>query len=450
MIASSSFHGRDIYLLEWRRLSIRSTRSFTSPAEYASFGKQQTALFDDGKKSDNTSFPLRSCRNAALASEVDQILKGARLQRRPRASPDHRGLKCSAAAKAPSTKTTAAQLECQSGMQSPRGSRSCYQALRFGHFNEPSRNTAGYFWRRKFETASRPTQLFSTTARSGLQQFWLAKLLRHASINLNEERRKKSACCWRFCCFTKQPIKARGILKTNRSAWQQSGGSLAMRPHGSIVLHRRNRSRSHVTQNKQTSVRKMFSLLSRPWAGFGRRRSTEQSNCQLVVMMMVVVYLRKGCTYPFVNPPSVSAPTWRRTCSGCPCRRPPVKGQQKQLWANAGEETLRLDTEDQLGGKNTSHTSDLDWKIFLHASRANASTLLSLKCDYTARGVPRSDGARSKFGAPTLEPKVFRKQTYCVEDILRTIWRPQRSGVARGIVPPLSPLVTPLYATVIG
>ena len=131
MIASSSFHGRDIYLLKWRRLSIRSTRSFTSPAEYASFGKQQTALFDDGKKSDNTSFPLRSCRNAALASEscrnaADQILKGARLQRRPRASPDHRGLKCSAAAKAPSTKTTAAQLECQSGMQSPRGSRSCY------------------------------------------------------------------------------------------------------------------------------------------------------------------------------------------------------------------------------------------------------------------------------------------------------------------------------------
>jgi len=54
-------------------------------------------------------------------------------------------------------------------------------------------------------------------------------------------------------------------------------------------------------------------------------------------------------------------------------------------------------------------------------------------------------GARSKFGTPVFEPKVFRKQTYCIEGsssgIVGTFRRP-RSASAPGESCP--PLVTPL------
>jgi len=64
------------------------------------------------------------------------------------------------------------------------------------------------------------------------------------------------------------------------------------------------------------------------------------------------------------------------------------------------------------------------------------------------QGVPTlDDGARNKFGAPVFESKVFRKQMHCIEgsnwDIVETFQRSPVIG-ARGIVPPSSPLVTPL------
>ena len=49
----------------------------------------------------------------------------------------------------------------------------------------------------------------------------------------------------------------------------------------------------------------------------------------------------------------------------------------------------------------------------------------------------------SKFGAPMVEPELFRKQIYCTEestcDIVGTFRRPQWLG-ARGIAPHLPPL----------
>ena len=63
-------------------------------------------------------------------------------------------------------------------------------------------------------------------------------------------------------------------------------------------------------------------------------------------------------------------------------------------------------------------------------------------------------GERSKFGAPVFELEVFRKQMYWIEestcDIVETfrapavIQRPPQLFGARGIVPPLRPVVTPL------
>jgi len=56
-------------------------------------------------------------------------------------------------------------------------------------------------------------------------------------------------------------------------------------------------------------------------------------------------------------------------------------------------------------------------------------------------------GARSRFGAPVLEPEIFRKQMYCIEEsicgIVGTLRRP-RSDSAPGNCFPLSSLVTPL------
>jgi len=65
-----------------------------------------------------------------------------------------------------------------------------------------------------------------------------------------------------------------------------------------------------------------------------------------------------------------------------------------------------------------------------------------------------ASGAKSKFGAPTIETEFFQKQICCIEestcDIVGTFRRllqqfvaPQWFGAQR-IVPPLSPLVTPL------
>jgi len=58
-------------------------------------------------------------------------------------------------------------------------------------------------------------------------------------------------------------------------------------------------------------------------------------------------------------------------------------------------------------------------------------------------------GARSKFGTPMFEPKVFRKQMYCDEestyDIVGTFWRPRSQSAhpqwfgAWAFVPPLPP-----------
>ena len=69
------------------------------------------------------------------------------------------------------------------------------------------------------------------------------------------------------------------------------------------------------------------------------------------------------------------------------------------------------------------------------------------------RGVTRLDGARarSKFGAPIVEPEVFRKQIYCIEastcDIVGTFGAPRSDSAppfsARGIVPPLPPSFHP-------
>jgi len=56
-------------------------------------------------------------------------------------------------------------------------------------------------------------------------------------------------------------------------------------------------------------------------------------------------------------------------------------------------------------------------------------------------------GARSKFGAPVLEPEIFRKQMYCIEvlvtllglfDALIVTWRPGY----RAPCPVVTPLVT--------
>jgi len=61
-------------------------------------------------------------------------------------------------------------------------------------------------------------------------------------------------------------------------------------------------------------------------------------------------------------------------------------------------------------------------------------------------------GARSKFGVPMFEPEIFRNHMYCMEEILVTllglfgafavIRRPPQRLSARGIVPPLPPVVT--------
>jgi len=81
---------------------------------------------------------------------------------------------------------------------------------------------------------------------------------------------------------------------------------------------------------------------------------------------------------------------------------------------------------------------------------------------HDTRGVTRLDGvgARNKFGAPILESEVLWKEIYCIEgsicDIVRNFRRPpQPFGAplsdfgARGIVPPLHPLVTPLNGIVV-
>ena len=63
-----------------------------------------------------------------------------------------------------------------------------------------------------------------------------------------------------------------------------------------------------------------------------------------------------------------------------------------------------------------------------------------------------ASGARSKFGAPVLEPEIFRKQMYCTEvvvTLLELFGAPRGHSApslwfgARGIVP-LTPVVTPL------
>jgi len=58
-------------------------------------------------------------------------------------------------------------------------------------------------------------------------------------------------------------------------------------------------------------------------------------------------------------------------------------------------------------------------------------------------------GARSKFGAPLFERKLFRKQMYCIEesarDIVGSFQRPP-SDRAPGELYPLAPLVTSLAA----
>jgi len=74
-------------------------------------------------------------------------------------------------------------------------------------------------------------------------------------------------------------------------------------------------------------------------------------------------------------------------------------------------------------------------------------------------GVTRLDGARGKkqVWRPVFQPEIFRNQMYCLEeitcDIVGTLRRPrshsaapQRYG-ARGIVPPLPHVLTPLHCT---
>ena len=68
-------------------------------------------------------------------------------------------------------------------------------------------------------------------------------------------------------------------------------------------------------------------------------------------------------------------------------------------------------------------------------------------------------GARSKFGAPMLEPEAFRKEIYCIEEstcetvatfrrhqqtfgAFRSDWAPPEWSGARGIVPSCPPVVT--------
>jgi len=71
------------------------------------------------------------------------------------------------------------------------------------------------------------------------------------------------------------------------------------------------------------------------------------------------------------------------------------------------------------------------------------------------RGATRLDGNRGKKqvwpSAPMLEPEVFRKQMYCIEestcDIVGNFRRPLQWFGARGIVNPLDPLVTPMVCT---
>jgi len=69
-----------------------------------------------------------------------------------------------------------------------------------------------------------------------------------------------------------------------------------------------------------------------------------------------------------------------------------------------------------------------------------------------ARSATRLDGARakSKFGATVVEPELFRKQIYSIEestcDIVGTFRRPH-SDSAPGELYTLAPLVTPLITT---
>jgi len=66
----------------------------------------------------------------------------------------------------------------------------------------------------------------------------------------------------------------------------------------------------------------------------------------------------------------------------------------------------------------------------------------------TPRGVTRIDGARRKnqICRPIFEPEVLRKQIYCIEgsicDIVGNFRRPHNDFGARGIAPPLHPLVS--------
>jgi len=53
-------------------------------------------------------------------------------------------------------------------------------------------------------------------------------------------------------------------------------------------------------------------------------------------------------------------------------------------------------------------------------------------------------GAKSKFGAPMIEPEVFQKQMYCTEkcicDFVGTFRRPTQSFSAPILIRPLAPL----------
>ena len=69
-----------------------------------------------------------------------------------------------------------------------------------------------------------------------------------------------------------------------------------------------------------------------------------------------------------------------------------------------------------------------------------------------------ASGARSKFGAPMLEPEVFRTQMYCIEestcDNLGTFRRTTQWFVGPTVIrlpengSPLLPLVSPLYGPI--